>query len=534
MRAFPLVAVLVVVGLLGTGAWFITRDPGVQAPAAERSPAATAETPARTGGAKLVVPDAIPDDGPGRAAVAAEAESLEVTSPAASNAEPAPAMLVGRVVDPAGRPVEGASVSSGDPHETWGMGRTSRVSVETQTDAKGRFELKPDGGSQELRVEADGFVPATMPVTVKAGARKDIGDWGVDPGVILEGIVLDPQRRPVADAEIRSQLSVDRPGLTVVTSEGGPLVTTTDESGRFRVASQAAGDYRFLVATEAYPHAQFEGTTEAPGDHVRDIEVVLDPGAEITGRVMDLPEGEAEALIVRAQTDAGGADGFDLLGVNGVSASPESRESEVAADGSFRLRGLRVDHDYRLTARVFDGPWFMASSRTRPVVVPSGERDVELEYSPGATLVFQAVDAATGEPITEFDVEAGTQWLQPLVDGAGKLQRKHVDGRARYGGLRPDSSSDRVQLVVHAVGYKDYRVEDLAITLGNEEDLGTLRMTRIPIVRVTVLGPGGGPVVGARVTLAPAVEETGERRMSFRMRREVTTEGDDGEGGSTI
>jgi len=534
MRALPLVAVVVVVGLLGTGAWFFTRDAGGQAVATEPSQSAQADAPARPDAERLVVPDAIQAENSGRAAVVADAAPLETPSVADSGQEALVASLVGRVVDPAGRPIEGARVTAGHQHDSWGMGRTTREPVETRTDSQGRFELEPAGGQQELRTTADGFVAATMQLNLVPGKRKDIGDWGVDPGVILEGIVLDPQRRPVPGAEIRSKFSIDRPGLTVVTSGGGPLVTTTDDNGRFRVGSQDVGDYHFMVATTDYPNARFEGSTEAPGDQVRDIEVVLEPGAEISGRVMNLPQEGVESLVVRAHTTTPRADGIQMLGLPDGVGSQESREAEVAADGSFHLRGLHVDEDYRLTARVSDATWFAESSRTVPVVVRSGERGVELEYSPGATLVFQAVDAATGEPITEFEAEAGTAWLQPLVDEAGRPRRQHPEGRARFGGLRPESTSDRIELALHAVGYEDYRVEDIAIAMGDVEDLGVLRMQRIPLVRVTVLGTAGRPVVGAQVTLAPAAEEQGDGSTRFRMRRRVVTEDDDGHGGHGI
>ena len=525
MRALPILAVLLFIAVLGAGLWLTGRSHEEAAAELERA-AVEQDSGSVSAPARMVTPSVPDESGEARAAVEPEPERAAAATGTVASPErsaPASARLTGRVIDDVGRPIAGARVRADDPRQLLSLREPTRVAVETTTDDSGRFELEVAPGEQEVRVDADTFAPDRKHVTVKPAARQDLGDWALDPGVVLSGIVLDPQRRPVEGAAIHRPFVVDEPGFTVLTSERGPLVTTTGADGRFRIASQEVGEYRFLVWSEAFPDASFQGATELPGERVDGIEVVFEPGAEIVGRVIDAPAEELEELVVRAFPM--GQERRVILDFSTDVPTQEMRQCEVAADGSFRLRGLQVAEEYRLTARVPGGDFLFEGSRTRPVVVASGERGVELEYSPGGTLAFQVVDSTSGDPITDFRVEAGSRLLQPLVGESGRAIEHHPEGRVRFPGLRVDAG-DRLTLIVHAVGYEEHRLEDLELEAGEVKDLGTLRLRRIPVVRVIATDPAGDPVVGARVTLAPVRQETpGVRRRSISMRREVSEDG---------
>ena len=531
MRALLILASLLLLSFLAFTLFF--------APAGEEAPAvgldgsnstsnpASSESAASPSGAKMVAPEAgeMPDAADTRLAVEADPIGSTANEGAAERSTSAGrALVVGRIVDESGRPVAGARVRAEDPGRSFLIGREpARAGADAQTDARGRFELAVEPGNWQLSVLAEAFAPAEQTVRVQLASTEDIGDWELDAGVVLEGRVLGPDLRPVAGANLHRLWATNRPGIRIVSSVYEAVVTTTDEDGFFKIGSQPVGEYGFIVAHEAFPDGFLAGETEFTGQRVQGLEVVLEPGVEIAGRVLDAPADELDGLVVRASKLDQGA--LVIGEVATDTPAQKMRRAELEADGSFVLRGLQAGTEYRVTTWLEGGNF--GSSRTAPQVVASGSRGVELAYSPGATLVFQAVDASTGDPVTAFEAEAGSQVLTQLVDESGRVIEQHPDGRASFEGVRVESGTP-VTLLVRSVGYEDHQLDDLAVEPGEVKDLGVLRLRRTPVVRVTVTDSDGAPVVGAKVTLRPVEEETaGVRRRSISMRRRVTDDGED-------
>lgn len=486
---------LLLAALLAGGAFFWMTGGERAVPATRGVPAADA-VPGERSPAELAEPARV------------EAESAAPTAPArvelAKGSAPAPASATkasgasvrGRVVDRFGTPIPGARViAAADTGFPIDLGLEREFPwlkrQRTETDADGRFRFEEvEPGSMQVAVRASGFAPLEQRGVSVAAGGSELADLVLARGAILSGIVVDPEGRPVPAAKIlRTEL--EDGGLFLV-GEREPLALSGSD-GRFRVDQLACGAWRFLVRSEDHPDLTVEGLAEEPGVEQGGLRWQLAPGATIAGTVTAVPNGERGLLEVRA-VRAGGAEGFPAFGAG--------RTAEVAANGSFLVRGLEVGASYSLQARQArseDERSFWERSRSERVQAHAGDSGVVLAYQPEAAVTFTVFDAGTRLPLEEFQVESGLEWAMPLRDDDGRPRTRFPGGVARVGGLRPGSDQQRVQLTVKATGYAEYRRDDIAVRAGQELDLGALYLDPVPLVRVRVLDQDGAPVADASV-----------------------------------
>jgi hypothetical protein len=162
--------------------------------------------------------------------------------------------LRGRVVDPAGRPVPGASVKRRHDHEP----------LSTVTDGEGRFTLRHGApGPLVLHLEAEGFAPhATSPLPA---APTDEVRLTFPRGGVLEGTLLDSRGLAVGGAEVQLEA---RDGEA---AGQAPEPVRTDWEGRFSIRA-AAGHYRLRAPGRALAEPDglelLEGETTRAGFRV--------------------------------------------------------------------------------------------------------------------------------------------------------------------------------------------------------------------------------------------------------------------------
>ena len=462
------------------------------------------------------------DTGPERRTVHAPASRVvERETPdhehAASEAE-AP-VVRGRVIDRDGRPVPGARIYvsnsmagildyEGDDAPSGWMRRAT-----TRSGADGTFVLRgPLPGSMRLLVRAKSFAPYDRrEIPLPPGESVELDPVVMSHGAILSGRVVDASGIGVGGAELVS-LEEGSDFVFAFPGQKRPALAVCEPDGSFRLDEIACGAWRLLVRSDEHPHEVAEGLAERPGEEVSGILIELDPADVIAGTVADVPKRERNDLEVRATpvSDSFGVDSF--LG---------ARTVDVAADMKFTLRGLRAGGSYDLQLRHKADPEeaiFFGGSRSRRVRAAAGERGIVLHYQPAASLTFQAIDAKSGAPLTEFLVSSGVEWTRPLMGDDKRPLLEHPEGRVLIDDLRPASENDRVKLQIQATGYESYERSDLAVVVGDTIDLGRIYLEPKPVVRVTVLdAESGAPVAQARVSLArmPDPVPSGERRMRF-------------------
>ena len=162
----------------------------------------------------------------------------------------APVVVRGQVVREDGVPVAGAALRVTAGEQT----------LETATDAEGRFELPPlPTGSYPLEVSADGFRTRAMPLEVGGQAPAELG--------------LSLQRA-LPEGHIRGQVQSfsGRPIASSVRIEPLGIELQTDAEGRFDV-DVPPGDYRVSVEAPGYRAQERPAQVEQGGVTVLLIEL---------------------------------------------------------------------------------------------------------------------------------------------------------------------------------------------------------------------------------------------------------------------
>lgn len=528
MRSRRSAALLLLVPVLLIAAWWIASDPGagvdlpeVQAPADARSHGPTADP-----------------------AAAAEmgAEALTDTEVAATPGRveaKAGLALVGRVFDSKGAPVVGALVSCRADVDYRSLGRAGvadmaeamerlqnarRDAPETTTAADGSFRLRApvDDGKLRLRVHARGYLELQREVPRPTEADVEVGTFELDRGAVLAGRVVDSSGQPVARAAVRAvssdtvswfdEMEFDRGAIT-----GGERRDETDARGRFELAHARPGSFTLRVSHAEHPPQALEPREIGPGEEIDDLLVVLAPGGEIQGRVSGAPAGEKIKVYARHRRKAEGqgesSSPFGLLSfdagdvVEGLGIGLGNRSVELADDGTFTLRGLDVAKSYLVWAVQSGSGFVRVSACTDSREVPAGTRGVELRYAPGVSVAFAVVDAATGKALTELRVDPGLSGgggllgLMSQARGPSKDFEDYPGGMVTIANLRP-KKKQKLDLGLEALGYAPLRREGIELPVSGTLELGTLRLTRAPLLRVHVTaGDSGRPIVGARVQI---------------------------------
>ncbi len=346
--------------------------------------------------------------------------------------------LAGRVVDPEGLPVAGASIEASGRAAL--PGREDRlvgpaVLRRATAGQDGRFELPdlPEGRST-LTVSAAGFVALDdLEVDLPQPPGEEVRVV-LARGATLEGRVLTTAGEPVTGARILA----------------GPAACLSDGDGVFRTDGVPTGPLAVLTTHPHYPTFRRRMLIE---EGVNSLEVVLPAGTTVRGRVLDTegapiagataaleaePRGGGRAY--RARTDAEGAftlepvaaggyrlgasaegftgeegepvvivgkepiDGLEvvlgsagtlsgqLLGlvadelagvtVRGEHESGESRYADVDATGGYLLRSLRAGA-WRLEGSLLDG---QRQARARVLLAAGAKETRDLRFGGGLTL----------------------------------------------------------------------------------------------------------------------------------------------------
>lgn len=348
------------------------------------------------------------------------------------------ARVSGRVVDGAGEPLGGVSVSarsSGPP-----VGGDARYRA-TVSDGDGRFEL--DGvppGALELRTSSVSLAspPATR-VEVREGEHRE--------GIVLvverdrhrvHGRVVGTGGEPLGDAVVSLTLEGEG-GVTLLSSQ-----TRTRDDGSFELEVESGG-----TATLAADHPEYRRTASIfeleAGD--RAVELVLEPGgAPVSGRVVDEEGRGVSARLVFHAEDATG-DPAPALGA----------ETRSAADGSFRTPSLEPGR-YRL---VVGRPGWAAQLHDEAIEVGDVPvTGVEVRLRPGATVRGRVLGLDDADlPRVTVDAQLLVPRLREPAQASARTRPDHT-GSYRLRGLRPgrwqvqgwfeDRTADREVVVTEA------------------------------------------------------------------------------------
>lgn len=316
--------------------------------------------------------------------------------------------LRGSLFDQEGDPVSGAEVAV--LHRAVNAaGTTIRQSVDQTT---GIAESRPDGSFSlsgipvlegqgiDIRAAKAGYRDAFLrnvrtPIdeTVQLELRRN---------AVLQGMVYDLERRPVAGARVRADQSA--PGLGYAEKPlDDSLSTTTDADGRFILPDLSPGPTRVEVTADDYLPARQRVELE-PGARAGE-EFLLEPAEELSGFVVD-SEGSA---VEDARVQAAGS------------------RTLTDGDGSFVVSRVPVRDSVTVVAEKVD------VGRAELTLAPGGGRDrIEITLMP--SVVFRGrILGPDDQPVTAASVEISNR------DGWGESYRQLTgrDGEFEFSTLDP-------------------------------------------------------------------------------------------------
>jgi protocatechuate 3,4-dioxygenase beta subunit len=366
----------------------------------------------------------------------------------------------GRVTDSGDqKPIAGARVEFRflDPERKKGEWLSSD-SRDATTGADGAFVVKAlREGEHEISCSAKGYFGKKGERVALSGRSLERLDLTLERGASISGRVLDPDGKPVAEAQVSARAA----------SRRDEHHSTSDREGGFRiVALPEAPDYRVKAWHDEFAPATVPGISVKGREDVSGIEIRLSKGGSIRGRVRD----HGGIAIAKSTVYAIGASRED-----GEVTSDAGAESDE--EGGYEISRLQPG-TYTVTA---ESPG-LARVEKSGVRVEEGKAASGVDFTLGAgkSLSGRVVDAG-GRPIEGAAVElVGQGGIRAYtIDSA----TTGSDGRftVKWGEeMQPSLSASKS-------GYEKAYLKD-----SSAAGEVTLTLERSGIIAGQVKAPGGG------------------------------------------
>jgi len=463
-------------------------------------------------------PDAVGAEAAGEAAGAEVAPDRDVdrasvedvAAGAGADAAAGLATLRLRLVDGDGHPVAGVAVEA----------KGADASVRGVSDAAGRVVLRvPPLAALRLTTDAaTWWAPAQRVSTPPAGGEQDLGPWALAPTARLEVQVRDPEGAPVADAVVRLLPSRDGgafgwSGGFEAFGVGGGARATTDEAGRAELSVETEGRFRLVVEAAGFPPKTVEGIRPAHGAEAPRVEVALEPGRTLTGRVVDAdrrPVAGASVWLRLVGAEAVPFSGFLLA------AGPSDDGVTTDDEGRFRLGGLPDDggpeavHAVVLARAPGVGEGLLAWTPDL--------RDPVVVLRPRASLQGRVLDPE-GAPVADALVRARLEAREGWGDWNDSWEtRTDAEGSFRFDDLPPEPLR-----VLAEAGAR--RSAELAVDPTRPGATLELRLGPAAGLTLRFVDVGGRPVPGVEVRLTrPGADRAEKVQIVFDDADEVPLE----------
>lgn len=423
------------------------------------------------------------------------------------------ATLSGRVLDPDGRPLEGAQVGVGPGGiptnlEAW----MNLGDAGGKTDEAGHFEIRgiPANPSYEVSVRHEDFASAWIEdVRVAEGRRSAPLEVRLSKGTSLVALLQAGEGKPFA-GEVRVDLQYEggtgpRQPWRRVHAEGDRLEL---KEGKLTVPRLPVGKAGLKISAPGYTDIERESVT-LEDDRPLDLgTLMLDPGRGLEGLVLDEKGKPVAGAKIKARALFPG--GLD------------ERDAESDEKGAFRLGGMKEDMEYLVTVEA------EGFGRAQQSVKAAGQA-LEIEMRRGAELRGRVVAGDPPRPMTGFSVriEALEDDEVPMLLKMAGLARPRPEPFRDAQGLFSlvDLTPGAYSVKIEAEGFVDGRIDKVELAPGETTDLGEILLDRGATLRgVVVARETGEPVAGAAISesgaelfqqaMVPGMGQAGARPLS--------------------
>lgn len=262
-------------------------------------------------------------------------------------------LVRGRVIE-RGQPVQGATVTLKPKAQTFFFGGPS-----AKTDSRGEFLLENVNPGDYTISAAKSSMPVPVEQPLLVGEKLETVVEIVLATSAISGRVTDEDGDPVANARIMVRpkkeessgpdrtetstisyaVSSDDGGFFMSTG-GGSQMVRTDANGEYRAENVPAGSYVVSAMRTGYITGESEVVQVKDEELVEGIDIELQPGGTISGRIVD--SGTGDGISFASIT-------IETLAKDGEAPS-EARTTMSQNDGKFTQSGLAPGR-YRLTVR---------------------------------------------------------------------------------------------------------------------------------------------------------------------------------------
>jgi protocatechuate 3,4-dioxygenase beta subunit len=306
------------------------------------------------------------------------------------------------------------------------------LTVTTGPDGTFRFQAVSPGVGWELTGSRAPYAPISLPMELAPSEERDVGTLWLEVPVGMTAIVYDLSGKPLKGATV-DVFAVSRAGtvatsqndnewwwdmraweqrVLAVTSNPKPTKSaTTDETGKAVVDGLMPGTYRVRASAAGCATATRGGVLLAPDAAPAPVRIVLGPGHELSGTVVD----EKGAAVVGANVIAAEGDDWSV-GLDKWAAATSDK-------GAFKLDGLAAGQMSIYLDRP-GKPLLLVGSAG----IPETTR-YDIRLRPGGSIRGTVTDEQ-GKPVAKADVRMAMQksWspMAGVTDKDGKFDLADV------------------------------------------------------------------------------------------------------------
>ncbi|MCI0585642.1 MAG: carboxypeptidase regulatory-like domain-containing protein [Planctomycetes bacterium] len=288
---------------------------------------------------------------------------------------------------------------------------------------------------------------------------------------------------------------------------GSPAAATTDASGAFQFAAEAVGRREVRLSIHSDWHFLPEAVP-ARASGGEEIVLVAERGGRIEGSVLGEDGRAVSGAKVVVVGSGGESTGFSI-GLDPTFGGRVTREVETGDKGAFAIGGLPPGGPYLVSAR--GGGLTPVEAQTKRIVRGEVFR-LELRAGAGGS-IEGLVRMAEGPPVAGARVHARQEQsiVWPLFTQPPEYETTTgPDGRFRLANVKPGRvrlaawTDTHVSAKPEGVPSRRAREKDEGIEVRSGKTAGPVEVLLRPglVVGGTVVGPDGGPIADAEVSVS--------------------------------